>query len=259
MLTLAIWWACILVEALVVFRAFPGNLLRKYPFFYTYAASVLVCDVLLYSAYTLSPARYPAWVWGTEFLNILLGCGIILEIFKHVLSSYAGAERFARITGVAVFAAIFCFGVLYPMAPGTSQAPSTSGLFGRSVRLERDLLAAQAILFFAVLVVISYFRTAMGKNVRGMILGYGVWLGASVMTLALRFYIGPGFTATLNVIQPVAYLTALLIWVVALWSYDPNPAFDSSAPVEIDHEAVVATTRSALEAMRSHLSKVARA
>lgn len=251
MLTLAMWWACILAEGLVVFRAFPAKLLPKYPFFYTYAASVLVCDVLLYTVYTFSPVKYPAWVRGTEFLNILLGCGIILEIFKHVLSPYAGAERFARIAGVAVFAAIFCFGVFYPMAPGTIQAPSTY------VELKRNLLTAQAILFFAVLAVISYYRTAMGKNVKGMILGYGMWLGANIMTLELRSYIGPRFHDALNVIQPLFYLASLIIWAVALWSYDQNPVFDSSTPAEIDHETVVATTRSAMEAMRSHISKAA--
>jgi hypothetical protein len=237
----------------VVFRAFQGKLLRRYPFFYTYAASVLVCDVLLYAVYILRPAMYPTWCWGTEFLNILLGCGIILEIFKHVLSPYPGAERFARITGVAVFAAIFCFGILYPMVHGALQASSTY------VELKRDLLTAQAILFFAVLTIISYYRTAMGRNIKGMVLGYGVWLGATIMALALRSYIGPRFYGPWSVIQALSYLTSLLIWVVALWSYDPNPVFDSSAQAETDHEAVVATTRSAMEAMRSHLSKVARA
>lgn len=259
MLTLAIWWACIVAEALVVFRAFPGNLLRRYPFFYTYATSVLICDVLLFAMYELSPASYATWCWRAEFLNILLGCGIILEIFKHVLSPYPGAERIARFAGLTLFAAIFCFGVFYPMVPGALNVQFAIGQLERYVALERNLLVAQAILFFAVLAIISYYRTVMGKNAKGMILGYGIWLGASVMTLALRFYIGRRFTHAWNVIQPLAYFTSLVIWAVSLWSYEPSPAFDAPAPLEMDHEAVVATTRSAMEAMRSHISKVASA
>lgn len=259
MLTLAIWWACILAEALVLFRAFPGRLLRRYPFFYTYAASVLVSDVFLFAVYVLNPVSYAAWCWRAEFFNILLGCGIILEIFKHVLSRYPGAERLARITGVAVFSAIFCFVLLYPMVTGASRAGAAFAELEKYVALERDVLVAQAILFFAVLAVISYYRTAMGRNAKGMILGYGVWLGASVMTLALRYYIGRRFTHAWNVIQPLAYFTSLLIWAVSLWSYEPSPAFDEPALPEMDHEAVMATTRSAMEAMRSHLTKVVRA
>jgi hypothetical protein len=235
----------------VVLRGIRGNLLARYPFFYAYAASIFVCDVSLYLVYRWSPATYPAWCWGTEFLNILLGCGIILEIFKHVLSPYPGAERFARITSIVLFAGIFCFAVLYPIVFGAVQARS------KYVQVERDLLTIQAILFFAVLAVISYYRTAMGKNVKGMIVGYSVWLGTSITTLELWSYIGPRFSAALNVIQPLSYLTSLLIWAVALWSYDPNPVSDSAAPVETDHEAIVATTRSAMEAMRSHISKAA--
>ena len=182
---MAIWWACILAEALVVCRAFPGNLLRRYPFFYAYAASVLVCDVLLFTMYTFSRASYPVWCWGTEFLNIVLGCGILLEIFKHVLSRYPGAERFARIAGLAVFAAILCLAIFYPMTSGAVQGGSAYVSLKKYVPLERNLLTAQALLFFAVLAVISYYRTPMGRNVKGMILGYGFWLGSSIMTLEL--------------------------------------------------------------------------
>jgi len=236
-----------------------GKLLRRYPFFYIYAASIFVCDVLLFVTYKWNPAAYPAWCWGTEFLNILLGCGIILEIFQHVLAPYPGAERLARITGVAVFAAILCLAIFHPMAPGAVQGGSAYVSLKKYVPLERNLLTVQALLFFAVLAVISYYRTSMGRNVKGMILGYGFWLGSSIMTLELWSFIGPRFNVELNVIQPAAYLTALLIWVGALWARDPDPAFGPPTAPEMDHEAVLASTRSAMEAMRSHLSKAARA
>ena len=60
------------------------------------------------------------------------------------------------------------------------------------------------IFFLATLAVIRYYSLEVSRNIRGIILGYGTWLGASVITLALRAYFGPVLNA--GMVFPSAYL-----------------------------------------------------
>jgi hypothetical protein len=80
----------------------------------------------------------------------------------------------------------------------------------------------------------------------------------SLFTLAIRAYAGPQFNSSWNIIQPLSFDLSLTIWMVALWSFHPNPLPDPAIPLEGDYEALAARTRRALVAMRSHLTRTAR-
>lgn len=254
MLSLLIWRAGILLEGLLLFRGLSGRMSSKYPYFFIYIACALVDDIADYTHYCLSGwASYAKWCWIGEFLALVVGCGIILEIFRCVLSPYPGAERFARIAGFSVFVAIAGFALIYPlMMPAWSRA-------GTMYELARDLRTVQAIFLVGLFGVIRYYGIAIGKNMRGIILGYGLYIGAALVGAAVRSYAGVPLPATWNVItQQASYFVAVLIWTAALWSYHPNPVPDPSVRLEEDYEVFAARTRATLGAMRIHLVKAAR-
>ena len=149
MMTLIIWWGGILLELLVLFRGFRAKLLPKYLFFYAYVSSLLLADTSLYFVFILHRASYERWNWATGFLNLVLACGVLLEIFKHVLAPYAGAERFARITGIVIFAGVFLFLIVQPLMSDASRSAFTN------VEAQRNFLAVQSILLFGILAVVS--------------------------------------------------------------------------------------------------------
>jgi hypothetical protein len=252
MLTLTIWWTGILVEFLILLRGMKIRVVGKFPFFYAYVASVLCADLFLYVLYVLRPSVYPIWSARAELVNIVFGYSIVLEIFRHVLSRYPGAERFARVAGLVVFALILCYAVISPAGGPGSLDPHS-----RKVVIERDFLTVQAIFLFGTLGVVSYYGLEVGRNIRGMIVGYGVWLGASVITLELRSYIGTSFNTAWIFIQPFSYLFSLVVWLTAFWSY--SPVLDSSPiRLETDYESFVSTTRGIIGELRSHLGRAAR-
>jgi hypothetical protein len=253
MATFIIWWTAIVLESMMVFRALTTGLAKKFSFFFVYLSSVLFCDVLLYCAYEFRPVLYSTWSRDTEFLNLLLGYGIVLEIFRHVLSQYPGAEKFARVAGTAVFAAILGFALVYPAV--SSGSASVRPI---KVAIEKDFLTVQAIFFLGILSVIFYYGLPLGRNIKGIIFGYGVWLGASLMTLTLRSYIGSSFNSIWIVAQPFSYLLSLFIWLTALWSYEPNPVASVPNRLEADYGAAAAATRNMMGAMRSHMGRAAR-
>ncbi|MGA8012613.1 MAG: hypothetical protein WB949_09320 [Candidatus Acidiferrales bacterium] len=253
MLGLTIWCCGIVLEALLLFRGFRAKLFSRYPNFYMYVLSLFLSDGLLFFVYFSSRGSYEKWSWYGGFIILFLGCGILLEIFRHVLSPYAGAEKFARIAGLALSGAVLCFAFVYPMV-----APNVSVARNLFVRLQRDFLTAQAILLFGLLQVITYYGISMGRNLKGMILGYGQALGVTLIGLALRAYIGPHFQSTWSLIQQLSYTASLAIWLVGLWSYCANPVPESKIGVEADYEVLAAKTRDMVGAASTQLVKVNR-
>ena len=234
----------------ILLRGLTEKLLAGYFFFYTYVFSTFAAASLGLIIWRVAPASYQGSYWVLQFATLLIGCGIILEIFRHVLSPYRGAEKFAMATGLFIFGAVFCFAIVYRLV---GLSPDTA-LF----ELERNVRTVQAILLFGILAVVSYYRVPLGKNIKGMIAGYGLYIVTSLSTLAIRAYAGPRFNATWNVVQPLSFDVSLAIWLVALWSYQPNPVPDPAVPLEEDYEMLAKRTRRALASMRSHLTKAAR-
>jgi hypothetical protein len=252
MLSVTIWWVGISLEALIVLRVFQNKLFSRYPFFFAYILLVLASTSILYAINVVAPQDYRDCYWAADGLTLIAGYGIILEILKHVLSPYPGAERFARISGLVVFGAIFAFVLVYPWAvPGASLA-------GTMFELERDLRGVQAIFLFGTLVVVSHYGIAIGRNMKGMIFGYGLYVGSSLMMLATRSYAGDSFYNTLKIVQPLSWNISLVIWASALWSFYPNPAPRPAIRLEEDYEIFASRTRNTVGAMRSYLVRVPR-
>jgi hypothetical protein len=239
-------WIGILMLSLLLFRGLRGRALAKYPFFYIYSACVFVSALLM-----VSPTFYDKWYWVAQYVTLIIGYGILLEILNHVLAPYPGAEKFARTTGLIAIGLIFCFALVFPLL-----MPQWSA--GTRIEFERDLRTVQSIFICGLLGVISYYGIAIGKNMKGMITGYGIYIVSSLISLALRSSEGTRVDELWKVTQPLSYDATLVIWLIALWSYQPNPMPDPRIKLEADYEAIVARTRGMMGAMRGHLVKAVR-
>lgn len=252
MLAWTIWSAGIFFGLLLLVRGLRARLFAKYCFFYAYIGSTILTTIVLVAISLTVPKSYETWYWPIQIVTLVLGYGILLEILNHVLSPYPGAEKFARISGLVAFGAIFCFAVVAPLimphwSPGTT------------IEFERDLRSVQAIFICGLLAVISYYGIPIGRNMKGMTLGYGLYIVTSLMSLAVRSYAGMPFDKAWDIIQPLSFDASLVIWLIALWSYCPNPVPDPSIHLEEDYEALVSRTRSVISAVRTYLGKAARA
>ena len=257
MWSLMVWRAGLALLLAILIRGLQTKTILKFPFFYAYALSVLAGDLFVYATWKwmaiARPEAYQQSYWVAQFLTLLIGCGIVLEIFRHILTPYPGADKFATAVALSTFAVIFCLALAYQLV-----APSGGALRGTTFVLERDVRTVQAIFLFGILAVISYYRIPIGRNLKGMITGYGLYVVTSLFTLATRAYAGSRFNNAWNLIQPFSFDLSMTIWLVALWSYQPNPAPDPAVPLEEDYEALARRTKRTLASMRSHLTKTAR-
>ncbi len=247
-----LWWSGPALEFLILLRAVRGRFITKYPFFYSYVFCVLIIDCISNPFHRVDPSLYGVWYWSTQFLTLIVGYGIILEISNHALEAYPGAERCSRYLVIALFAIIFGYVALQGLL-STHWSPAAT-----NAELERDLRVVQALLLVSILFVVSYFRIALGRNLKGIILGYGLFLGTSVIILAFQSYAGKSFQAIWSVSQPFSYLASLAFWTAALWSYQPNPEPDVPSTLEADYKVLAMKTKGMLHLVRSSLGKAAR-
>jgi hypothetical protein len=239
-----VWLAGLLLETTILVRSIQCKSFGKYSLFYAYIASVLAGDTVFYFWQWLNVRFY----WQLEFLTMALGCGVIVEISRHVFVQHTSLDRFARWIAVIAFGTIFLvFSIHAFLLPNWKPATNAADL-------ERDLRIAQAIGLLTIVFLTGYYAIEIGKNMKGLILGFGVYVGASIVALTLQLFIGRSFTPVWVIVQPFSYLAALLIWAVALWSYAPVPARPPT-PTDADYQRLVGRTRQALGSIQEHLDR----
>jgi hypothetical protein len=251
-LSLVLWWSGLALEIVILIRGVRTRAITKYPCFYGYILCVFGVSAGLYAAYWVSPTIYFQWYWRTQFATLLVGCGVILEILDRSLESYGGARRFLSGLCAAILVAVVGYAAL-KVALGAVRLTAVS-----EAGMERDLRTVQAIFLATILVVVFYYGIGLGKNLKGLIFGFGVYVGTSLMTLAVLSVLGDPFENISERLRSGSYLFALAVWTVALWSYAPNPEVEPFGKIVPDYGQLAGETREKLEALRDYFNGPAR-
>ena len=247
-LLLCLWLAGVALESLLLARAFASSWFKKYPFFFAYLASVFLQDVCLWVVYLFKFRYYTQFYWTAEFFSLLLGCAVSWEIFRLVLGRYPGAGRMAR--NLLLFALIMVIiKGLGGAWDGVVSLPSTA------VELERNLRAMQGVSFIVLTLLIFYYVIPIGRNVKGIFTGYGLFIATSVLTLTLRASLGDAFQVAWVYLQPLCYIAVLSIWCGTLWRYEPAPRLELQSRIEEDYRSLALATRKGFLQTRAFLGK----
>lgn len=242
-----LWWIGNAAEAFVLVRSIREKLYAKYPAFYFYLSTVLLLELLRFSVLTLYPLAHRAFYWYTEFLAATIGYAVILEIYNQALKSSPGAARMAKTALWVVLGAIILKVTVDALSrPAWSPAAT-------SAELERNLRTVQALLLMAIISLLAYYAVPIGRNLKGITLGYSLYVCASVMSLAFGSLPGYALRPEWRHVQPIAYLAALFIWGCTLWSYQPNPESEDKPEIERDYRLIAEQTRRVLSRARSYL------
>lgn len=251
MLTQLIWWGGHALEGLLLFRALKGRFLTKYPLFYFYLSFVLLQSLLRFYFYVVKPQAYAIFYWYTEFFLVGLSYGIIWEIYTKSLENYPGAARLVRLLLSAVYV------LLLARVVASGLSGSLLSLVNTTAVLERNLHTVQAFLLLGILGLLAYYDIPLGRNLKGMLGGYGFFVGITVVNLTLRSYLGKEFYWWRHV-QPMAFFATLLVWCTALWSYQPNPPAEAETELERDYQTLAAATGKAITRIRQHVLRIIR-
>jgi hypothetical protein len=248
--SLTLWFGAIGLEGVLLVRIGLWRAFKPYSFFFTYLLCVFGLDVLFLDVYFCHFSYYASLYWYGEFLSVAVGCAVSWEIFRLVLGPYPGAGQMAR--RLLLFAILVAVGKAAGDAIWGANSWPTS-----SIQLERDLRVIQAV-YLAILALLSaYYRVPMSRNVRGIFMGYSLFIALSVITLTLRTWFGPSFQTGWVLVQPLSYIGVLLIWCKSLWRFEPEGA-PKNFEMERDYQALVIATRKGLRQARAVLDRSTR-
>ena len=252
MLVQIIWWSGITIEAVILARALYGKLLKQYPAFYAYLMFVWLQSLLRFSVHQTQPRLYPKVFWVTEYLGVLLGCGVAFDIYRVGLRAYPGTARLAR--NLLAFVLILAF-VKATIETGNNPLWWSTTT---TLDLELALRVVQALALVALVALFLFYAIPFGRNLRGILLGYGLFLGESVVWLSFVPRTSESFRAFWSHIHASSYFVVLAVWALHLWSYAPNPVPKVAVHLEQEYQRMAAATSRRLQEARGYLAKAVR-
>lgn len=252
MTSISIWLVAIVLESVLLIRAVRVGFASQYKFFYSYLTFVLARDLCLLVLYCWFPKAYAWSYWYTELFNVFLGCGVVWESYKTALAAYPGAARMAR----RALPILFIFVTARIVVHASLRANWIPGR--TTLETEVELRWVQVALLLGLVVVFAYYAIPLGRNLKGIVYGYGLFLVAHLAGLILREDLGSKFQSAWRYIQPGSFLIILLLWGVTLWFYNPMPQGQGRLNLEKDYEALVTATKSKLRIIRDFTSKAVR-
>jgi hypothetical protein len=246
----ALWLATIALEILLLARSIRTKLFSKYPVFYSYVLFVLLQSLVRFSIYHRHPQWYMECYWYTEFFGVLVGCGVFFEIYWWGLAPFPGTARLARNALALVF--VFAAGkALVGAIRGRLWWPAQT-----TAELERNLRAVQSVAILALVILLLAYSIPLGRNLRGIVMGYGLFVSTSLINLAALAYLGREIERLWSYSQQVFYLLVLCIWTVSLWTLSPQPSLSAARESAPPYGAVEQKTRERWERIRLYFGKV---
>jgi hypothetical protein len=181
---------------------------KVFPNFFVYLLAVLVKSLILQSIKPFSPGGYFYGYWTAEALTILLGFGVIFEIYKDVLTSgtlpISKATFFRMVVGLLLGAGIVALLTLH--ADG----------YATSVRIIFALSSTLRIVQVGLFALLAFFSIFYGLywtgQAFGIALGYALFALAQLANTFVRAWAGPVGHDVYVYVSMLAYQCTLFIW-----------------------------------------------
>jgi hypothetical protein len=216
------------LELATVVALLRKGLWRAYTFFFAYAIWLFAANCAILIADVYFRGVYPAVYWHIDSADILLRLLVVWEVFRQTFPKKSGLNRsLSKGLGIAAL-------VLLGLACATLLGyRNYSALRPLHMALDRSFGFAQATMILGTLVVARYYGLRFGRNVRGIALGFGTWASISTLNSAM-VDLAPSFSRFGNYLRPVSFVFMLVVWIWALWVYEPNPPIRESEAVELN-------------------------
>lgn len=236
-LSLAICVTAVVLEFSAVLLLLRRSLWRVYPFFFLYAIWLLVGNSAILVVW-FRPF-YATAFWYSDKIDIVLRLLVVWEVFRQTFPKNSGLSRsFSKgfgivAVGLLTVACLTFWGYLnYGLSSlaYTAQARVTS--WRPHLALDRSFGFVEALMILGTLVVARYYGVRCGRNIRGIALAFGAWTSISTANNAM-IDLANSFVPLFYYLRPFSFVMMLVVWIWALWVYEPNPPIVESDGVEL--------------------------
>ena len=187
------------------------RLWRSLPIFVAYSLTNALAAAVLYpmgKALPTSRAYFYAYCFF-EAIGVMLGFGVVYEVFGEILKPYDALKRVAANTGRWVLGGFIVLGLVVLVA----QPPGDKSPLASAVLITDEVARIVEVGLLAFLFLFSRaFGLHWRQNIFGIALGLGIFAGVQLAGLALRAALGPMANASFNLARAVSFNMSLLIW-----------------------------------------------
>jgi len=187
------------------------KLWRSFPLFTVYAVFNFLASATLYPIMTGgSPWLYFYAYWICEAVGVLLGFGVVYEVFKSLFGDYSALRRLAivgfrwALTGLVVLGII----VAYAQSSG-----DRNPLMGAVLLVEETTRTVEVGLLMFLFLFSRAFGLHWRQHVFGVALGLGIFVATELAGVTIRAYFGPSVLQSVNVARGAAFNISLLVWI----------------------------------------------
>jgi hypothetical protein len=252
MFSLVIAWLTVALEILILWRGVSLGSLPRFPYFYSYIAFVLLQSLFLFAVLHWWATKYARYYWELQVPALVFGSLVIFEIYRIGLRRFPGTAKMARNLLYLVFA------LTIAKVIANQWNGAQWGLAQTTADLDRDLRIVQACSLLALLIALLLYQVRIGRHLKGIITGYGLFVASSVVQLSLLSYLGSSFHKIWHYLQPMSYLVFLVIWTAALWSPVPEEAQEAAELPPGGYSRLTRKTEEDLEKIRMGFGKAVR-
>jgi hypothetical protein len=216
------------LEACAVLLLLRKSLWRTYSFIFIYAVWLLVGNSLQALALVHFPAEFPAIYWYNDTIDVVLRFLVVWEVFRQTFPKGSGLNRsLSKGLGMVAFVlVVFACAAFWGYQNYTDL---------RSIHLALDRIFdfVQAIMILGTLLMARYYGVRYGRNVRGIALAFGGWVSISTVNSAM-VDLTNSFLPYWYYLRPLSFVLMMVVWIWALWVYEPNPPIVESGTIELN-------------------------
>jgi hypothetical protein len=205
---LALWCAQPILQSAVAVILWRRKLHKQFPVFFLFLLTQVINFVVIFPLWRTASYNVYFWpFWIGEAVNAFLGFKVIHEIFLDVFRPYHTLKDL----GTLLFKWAAVVMLLVSVVVAFSNSYDASPLVHAITTLQRSVRIVQLGLILFLLLFSRFLGVSRKQISFGISLGFGLFAGAELLLYALN---SGGFVkqSTLNVINLISYILAVLVW-----------------------------------------------
>src|SRR6266481_2571533 len=216
----------LLLLSAVMFLMLQRNLRTAYPLFYTYLSANVLAIIVGVAVYHFAIAQYFFVFWTMSAVLMLLGFGVLYEVFVNLLKPYSALIDLGKM--------LFVWTALFLLLAGFLTALVTSGSQPTKARIAIDLCDRCVHLMTCgsmLLLILFEKRLNFSWRNSGMCIALGLGMSSALdLMVSYGHSLFPASYAELALFNGFAFMGILAFWALRLMGTDLVPATSASSP-----------------------------
>lgn len=207
----------ICLQGLLVWRLSKNRLWQHYPYLSIFVLYSFARDVVMTPMYLRASSSYGAAFWATALVYLFLQFFLDWEFFRGVFPQRSPMHDIAWKALVFVGLCAFPPILLLSWSQMSSLPPHFTHL---SPIVTQYMTLWQVLILLAPLAIARYYGVTLGRNMRGLALGFGIY--ACIASMNFAAIQGLHSVAPYSpFVGPLSFMAMIVILLWAFWVYAP--------------------------------------